>query len=392
MSIPVGPVIYAITVNGVDVKDYPLDTELIQEWGQHDLFLIRIEIPRNYIAANLKMWDVNAPVQIIFGRRPSDIQTWYGYVNHRNIKENADSGSKALQLMYVCIGTSKPMNTDKNRAWGQVTPTFIARSIAAQYGFRCVLTKTNWVLPYETQSNESDFNYLNRLAKKVGYRFWVSGSTMYFIDPAAIIQGANRTDVPVFNMDKLFTQLDTIREFSMNEGDNIPGSVIANRSIYGLDQNSGNVVKVFANNNTQTSNIESTLSQDYVPSINQAQNLVNAWQSLSQFWVSASAELYGKTFIYPGKTVYLSGKQMPQHSQGYWLVTSADHVLKKSGSTLSTADKYITRVGLIKNSVNVFPDIKNINSVLPEYVPCKIQQGQWISVNQTVIYDGVQSV
>lgn len=379
-------------MNGLLTSEFPLDTELCQAWGQHDIFLIRLEIPRNFSLAKLKLWQANAPVEIVFGRRPSNIQTWYGYINHRNVKENASSGSEAVQITYVCIGTSKPMNTDRNRAWGEVSPTYIARKIAAEYGFRAVLTKIDWVLPYETQANESDFCFLNRIAQKVGYRFWVSGSTLYFIDPAVIIQGANKRSVPSFSMDKLFTQIDSMRRFSLNEGDNIPGAVIANRSIYGLDNNSGDVVKLFANNTTQKSDIEATMTQSYLPSLNQAQNLVNAWQRLNQFWICASAELFGNIFLYPGKLVYLSGNQMTQDTQGYWIVSAANHVLRKGGSTLSTADKYVTQVELLRNSSNIYPSLKNVSGILPEFTACKLQQNRWLAVSQPVIYDGVVSV
>ena len=393
MPNPLGPVIYAIYVNEVLIKDFPLDTELRQAWGKHDMFFIRIEYPRTYSGLKTqKLWDDNAPVRIIWGRRPTNIETWYGYVNHHNVASNADSGSKALQITYVCIGTSKPMNTDRNRTWGQVTPTYIARKLAGEYGFRAVLTKTNWILPFETQANESDFAFLNRIAEKVGYRFWVSGGTLYMIDPAVVLITANNQAVPSFTLDKFFTQLDTVRDFDMNEGGNLPGATIAYRTIYGVDKNSGTVIQATAS--TKNSPTITQIKTDRVAnSLNEAKNLVQAWESMNQWWISAKAELYGTVALYPGKLISLSGNQMPQDTQGYWVVTSATHVLSSSGSSLATADKYVSHVEILRNTTGVVPNLKQLTKINPEFVACRLDSSkQWKAKSATVLYDGVQSV
>lgn len=390
MPSPLGPVIYGIEVNQLSVTDFPLDVELTQAWGMHDLFLIRIEYPRTFLGMNnLKIWPQNAPVKIIWGRRPSNIQTWYGYVNHHNVSENADSGSKAVQITYVCIGTSKPMNTDRNRTWGNVTPTYIARKIFSSYGLRAVLTSTNWILPYEVQANESDFCFLNRMAGKVGYRFWVSGGTGYFIDPAVVLQKNNQQAIPAFRMDKMYTKIDTVREFSLNEGDNLPGAAIAFRSVYGLDKNSGSVFHATANT-TNSPLITQLKSDRHVASINEAKNIVQAWESMNQWWISAKAELFGTSALYPGKLIYLDGLQMPPHSRGYWIVSAAEHVLKASGSSYPVEDKYISRVEILRNNTGLSPATKNFSSINPEFIACRLNtQGTWIADSAPTIYDGL---
>jgi hypothetical protein len=160
MTRPVPPVAYAIFVNEVLIKDFALDIELRQSWGQHDLFYVRIEYYKGINLTNLALWANNAPIRIVWGQGANNIQTWYGYVNHYTIDANSDSGNKTMQVTYTCIGTSKPMNTDKTRTWGQVTGTYIAKTIAAEYGLRAVLSSTSWVLPSEVQVSESDFKFL----------------------------------------------------------------------------------------------------------------------------------------------------------------------------------------------------------------------------------------
>ena len=392
MASPLGPVIYSIYVNGVVDNNFPLDVELQQCWGKHDMFCIRIEYPRTFTGVNiLQLWPDNAPVQIIWGRRPDNIQTWYGYVNHKNIKGNADSGSKALQVTYFLLGTSKPMNTDKTRTWGQVTPTYIARKIASEYSMRAILTSTSWVLPYEVQTNESDFKFLNRMADKTGFRFWASNGTLYFIDPTVVLQNNVQQGTPTYYLDKRFTNLDTIREFDMNKGDNLPGGTKTTRTMFGVDPTSGQVLQITADTDQVTD--VSQISKDWpIENYSTGKNLVNAWQSRSQFWLSATAELYGNAYLYPGKMIYLQGLQLPNDAQGYWIVASANHILKASGTSVASSDKFVTRVELLKNESSIIPKLKATTKISPEFVNCQLFNNGWRSNNLSVYYDGVSNI
>jgi phage protein D len=389
---PAGQVIYKILVNGKTVTDLPLDVELRQEFGAHDTFSLRIEYNRaRDDIQRLPLWPDDAPVQITWGRGPSDLSTWYGYVNHHTVDGNSSSGSQTLQITYTCIGTSKPMNSDKSRNWGQVTCTYLAKKIAQEHGLRAVLTKTNWILPFEIQANESDFTFLNRIASKVGFRFWVSGGTLYFIDPAVVLTSSSKVAVPEYRMDKMPGQLDTIRQFNSRQGGNIPGATLSNRQIYGLDWQSGSVIQVGAQ--TNNSNLFTQInSQQYVSDITDAQNRMNAWQSLSQFFIPATAELYGNTLLYPGKLVLLQGRQMPSGTQGYWLVSSVTHMLRSSYTSIGSEDRNISRVDILRNSTGSIPSIKEYNKINPEFVTCKLMNNRWISTNNSVIYDGVWTV
>lgn len=384
----VGPIVYAVYINEILTREFPLDVELKQEWGRHDMFYIRIEYQKMLNLSNKRLWANNAPVRIIWGQTPNNVQTWYGYVNHHTIDGNSDSGSNTMQITYACIGTSKPMNTDKTRTWGEVTGTYIAKKIAGEYSLRSVLTSTNWILPYEVQANESDFKFLNRIADKMGFRFWVSGGTLYFIDPIVVIQGSGSQAVPKFYMDKSFLYLDTIRNFHMSLGDNIPGGAQSIRTIYGIDQPTGKVFQTKASNATATTNITQITSEWPASDLHYAQKIVDSWQGRSQFWMAATAELYGTSYIYPGKVVYLQGNQLNQEAQGYWIVASSDHVLMTSGTTDPTKDKYITHVQLLKNQATVLPKLKSVDKISPEFVQCRLFGGQWQSTTQQVIYDG----
>lgn len=389
MTTPVGTVAYAIEINGLPVKEQPMDVLLLQDWGHHDAFSIRVEYYRtDSTLKRLKFWPDNARVKITWGRNPSNLAVWYGYVNHHEIVENAHSGSYALQVTYLCTGLSKPMNTHKSRTWGQVTPTYIAKKIAEEYQLRAVLSSTDWLLPYEVQGNESDFHFLNRIADKTGYRFWVGGGTLYFIDPAAVLVSSGAAGTPVYTMDKSFTKMDTMKDFHMRQGGNLPGGTLSNRIIYGLEKGSGEVFKV--QGASSVSNIFDQISDNhYVTSISEGQHRVKAWQGLSQWWISADALLFGTANLYPGKIIYLQGYQMPQDTTGYWIVSSARHALKKSYSNYNVGDQFVTRVHILRNIDGTVPSIRGSSKVTPEVAPCSTRGGNWVSDNTSVSYDGV---
>lgn len=387
---PVGPAIYQITVNGIPQTDFPLDIELHQEWGAHDVFMVRIEYNRGFPMSRIIPWAENAPVEIIWGRRPDSLNTWYGYVNHYEMASNADSGTHNLQIKYWLIGMSKPMNSDTGVVWGNVTPTYIAKTIAAKHRLRTVVTSTTWLLSSEVQAAESDFEFMNRIADKTGYRFWVSNGTLYFIDPAVVLQGSSQQGVPMFTQNKLLDQQDTMRDFCLLKGDNIPGSASTVRSVFGIDSTTGQVFRATTDNPPSGATIEQWNTKRVANSYSEGKQIANAWQSLSQFFIAASAELFGNTLLYPGKLVLLTGSALPDDNLGYWMVAKATHVLKKSGTTYSVADKYVTQCTLVRNINGQLPTLKGNSVISPEFVTCSLSNGAWVSNNIGVIVDGVR--
>lgn len=412
----VQPVIYQVTVNGTVSPETPLDVELRQAWGQHDVFMVRIELTRTATGVNTRaIWANNAPVQILWGLTPGDTQTWYGYVNHHNFRANADSGSRAVQINYTLLGTSKPMNTDVYKNWGSVTASYIATTLAAKYQLRLVTTtnnaRANYQLPYEVQANESDFHFMCRIASKVGFRFWVSGGTFYFIEPASQIQSSSTQAIPIYYLNKYLYQFDTVRDFVLNQGDNLPGATVANRSLWGVDPTNNTVFEATATtdttstSNTGAGNIQGDTVAQLVALTSAAQTasatasatdtiqifstdfaaisyadalqIMNGRQALSQFWLAATAELYGNTLVYPGKIIQLQGVQLPPDCLGNWLVGAVCQVLKSSYTGVAVQDKFVTQVEIFKNSSGNTLNLAGSTTVSPEFNTMTLSGGTW---------------
>jgi hypothetical protein len=386
----VGPVVFQVKVNGTVINESPLDFELRQAWGNHDLFFIRLVVPK--LKPNkslLKAWADGSPVEILWGRQPTSVSTWYGYINHHESSSTDDQKLGLWQMTYVIIGSSKVLNGHNSRTWKGMTAAGIAQTIAGANGFRAVVTQSTWVLPLEIQSNESDFQFLTRIADKVGFRFWVSGGTLYLIDPLVLVSAGTSYVVPHYVINKALYVQDTAVNFKVVQGDNIPGSVKMNRTIYGVDS-SGVYAVTASGDSYQDSNIDSSR---YVASRSEAQSIVNANKSLAQFWIQATVDVFGYNVLYPGKVINLSGAAIPDGDSGDWIVTGADHILKPSGTRAAVDDTYVTRLTLCRNTkdTTLVPYIKSVQPVVPEIVTCRLQANKWIATQMATITQGIES-
>lgn len=380
-----GPVVYQVFVNGIPYSNRPpiLDATLCECFGAHDVFTLRIEYPRGFPVGQLSVWPDNTPVSVQWGQAP-DLNTWYGYVNHHTVSTNADSGTRLLQITYTCIGTSSVLNSVVTTKWEQVSPTYIAKAIAAANGMRSVTTPGGWVLPFEQQA-ESNFQFLNRIADKTGMRFWCSGGTLYMISPTTALEGGGQNAVPTFYTDKSLNYQDTCRDLTYTQGRNLPGSVQANRAIYGIDPASGQPFAASQQPVTSTSRVAlktTTSTLDYAD----AKNRINAWAARSQFWLGAEATLYGNTHLYPGKVVQLTGTALPSNAAGFWLLTCVEHKLSSAATASPYMDKYLAEVVMLKNTASAKITLSNITPVIPEFVPCRINlSGTWISTSLAAV-------
>ena len=384
-----GPVVFQVKINGETVNESPLDFELRQSWGNHDLFFIRLAVVSNKPYKHmLAAWPDGSPVEIVWGRKPHSVSTWYGYINHHESSSTDDQNLGVWQMTYVAIGSSKVLNGHKNRTWKNTTAAGIAQSIARENGLRAITTaQPGWILN-EVQANESNFQFMNRIADKVGLRFWVSGGSLYLIDPLVLLSGASDYIVPQYRVDQMANHQDTANNFKIVQGDNIPGALQMNRKAYGVD--SRGVYSVTADGDTFANDtIDITR---HVASRGDARNLQNARKAISQFWIQATVDVFGYTVLYPGKVISLQGYAIPDGDSGDWIVTGADHVLSPSGTRRVVDDQYVTRLTIIRNtkSASLVPNIKSVRKVTPEIISCRLQNKQWFATNMNAITEGVE--
>lgn len=377
-----------VKVNGQVVKDWPRRFELHQEWGKHDVLSTAIVVPRMHpYQSKLTAWPDNSLIEIQWGRlSPRTISTWYGYVNHSELTSTAEDGQRGIVIDYLITGTSKPMNSAVNTTWQNITASAIAQQIAAKWKLRCVFTNSTWVLDYEVQAGESDFSFLNRLAQKTGFRFWVSGGTLYFTDPLMMLSAASTYFVYDYTIDGALTYADTAKNFRRLAGDNLPGAAQATRQIWGIDASNNQRFHVSAAGSSGPVMVQRT--DKFARNLDEAQQMADAVQSLAQFQVGCSVDVLGNTLLYPGKVFRLDGKAMADSSQGYYLITAATHKMYASGLTDATKDLYWTSLTGLKDSRSYIPAYKGIQKISPEIVTCIRAGNQWQASAQSAIQEG----
>lgn len=377
-----------VKVNGQIVKDWPRDFELHQEWGKHDVLTTSVVVPRQHpYQSRLTAWPDNSLIEIQWGRlSPRTISTWYGYVNHSELTSVTSDGNRGIQVDYLITGTSKPMNSAVNMTWQNITASVIAQQIATKWKLRCVFTSSSWILDYEVQAGESDFSFLNRLAQKVGFRFYVSGGTLYFIDPLMMLSAASTYFIYDYTIDGALTYADTAKNFRRLAGDNLPGAAAATRQIWGID--SSNNQRFHVNASGSSGPVMVQRNDKFARSRDEAQNMADAVQSLAQFQVGCAVDVLGNVLLYPGKVFRLDGKAMTDSSQGYYLITSATHKMHASGLTDATKDLYWTHLTGLKDSRSYIPAYKGIQKISPEIVTCIRAGSQWQASSQSAIQEG----
>ena len=407
---PLGNVYVSFTVNGTAVQDWPRHFTLTQEYGQHDVMQATIIVP--YLHPNISQltaWADNAPISVTWGRlSPMTISTWYGYVNHHELQSTVQDGKRAVQMDYYIIGTSKPMNTAVNKTWLNITGSAIAQQLATKYFLRAVLTTSSWTLDYEVQAGETDFNFLARIAQKIGYRFYVSGGTLYFVDPLMMFASASTNFVFTYNIDNSLGYQDTAANFHRLAGDNLPGSAVATRQICGIDDSTNALFTVTpaaatstnplssvttaptttAAAGTTTSGILVQRNDKFARTTAEAQSMVNAVQQLAQFQVGCTVDVQGNTLLYPGKTITLTGKAIPDSGAGLYFITKVFHQIYSSGWTDATKDIYKTSVTALKSSKNTIPSAAGLQQISPELVTMNLSGGQWQSSSQGTVTEG----
>jgi hypothetical protein len=317
-----------LTISGHRVTNYIKRVEVREGYGTHSMAIVDVTT-----SAASSAYPELAPVVLDYGRSPNDIVRWYGYVHHSSVL--ASNSSKTVTARYVCIGTSLPLNIQRTRSWKNVSPTSIVRQVGRQNGLRTVISPSSRRLTYWAQSGQSDFKLLQDLAHEVGFRFWVEGTTLYFLDPRVLLLGQKAQNIPVFSKNQQPGVMDTIRELSILAGTMVPrqNGTTGTSSISGLDAKTGRVIKASSASNTGTSAfLNSITTARAVDNYADAQALMEARTLASRGWLTMQATLYGTAKVTPGTLVAITGRSLSSDRTGRWMVTGTKHIINRDKS------------------------------------------------------------
>lgn len=373
---------------------------IIQKTNAHAVALIDVV----YIGSSLSQvkrnsWQTlpeHTPITINFGQRPHYVNQFLGYVSsYKIIKSGKDPGHSGLSMttvQYTVIGTSQVMQTTKNQAWKNISPSSIAGAVATRNGMRSIIHAYNSAISYRLQ-NMSDFRFLNQLANEIGFKFYVDNTDLYFVNPQLIIDKTNIRDVPVFWSYNTPGIYDTVRDFRPVVGTITPdGGISANRNVIGLNPRTNQITQTVVQpaltaSATNPAAIAPTIDQFYnelpAESYYEATQKAQGDFNRNLYWNTATATLWGDARVKPNTVINLIGSALPETELGAWIVEEVTHCLEMPSPTGSkvTATYYMD---LTLGRDQVYTTLNaNLSetSAVNQPVPANLIGGVWRSSN-----------
>jgi hypothetical protein len=303
------------------VKQWPvLDAKITQAQFQHETAQVQVRIP-----TNAKLWPTWTPVEIAYGVWPWGWKTFYGYIAYYEGR-----GKQTTNI--VCLGASMPMKDQNQQVWKNCTASYIARQLATKYHMAAVIDQSSYVMTSVAQSGMSDFQFLTMLAKQLGYKFFVTGTKLYFIDPARVLARPDTLGPTLW--------YDTIQNSNMTKwapvvGDQVAdGGTVANRQVAGIDPRTAGII-VATEQYLRTTGYQDAsgaapnithYDNTVVESLEAAHNTVAGQTATNQFWVQADcATNPGDARLQPGATVDVEGDKVNVDDRGLWMVQGVTH-------------------------------------------------------------------
>lgn len=176
---------YEIYINGTklsdDLKKYITEVQVEESDSEADLGRISIA-DKDMIFSNMTSLTEKAPIKIYMGHKKSYRLMLDGEITHIEAEYSEDG------ICYLTIGaidkTNKMTYIKKSRVFKNKTISDVVRQIAKEYGFTPKVQSTTPVLEQITQDDETDAQFLAKLADEEAFKFYVIAetNTLYFGD------------------------------------------------------------------------------------------------------------------------------------------------------------------------------------------------------------------
>lgn len=370
--------VFNVVIDGYGGYGRVRRAEVMEGFGKHEVVLIDFPYGNAFTAVAPE----RTPVVVTWSRSRGDtLREFKGYVNHteRLTPERGGSAEYGL-LRFVLIGTSQPLNSVNPRSWVDTTGSAIVKSIAHEHRLRAVVTKSNRRIPYWATGKDTDFLSIKALAERDGARMWVSGGTIYYIDPSVLVRYP--VDTP-FSFVANGTNKDTLISHGKVTGSMVPGSGAAKTAlVYGIDGSTGRLLHQSSDSERARLGLPATgYSEVYPLSVNsfrEAREAVEARTNQGN-WSTLTARLTMSGSVKTGRMINLDGNIVTADVRGDWLVSGASHVFDASdpsGQVVLYSDVELTR----NNVAGItYRNQRNLSGALEE-VPAVIRSNnKWES-------------
>lgn len=319
------------------------------------------------------LWPDGAPLQIDHGFL-TNYGTFYGYVvGHQVLEQDVESRKQYTTVRYLAQGTSHPMQTAQRRSWTDTTASYLATTLAHEYGLVPKVDQHPWNLGYRAQSGISDFRFLAERADEVGFDFSVDGPYLRFQNPLRALGSAARNNLPTFTSNRKPDVPDTLISFAPVVGELLStGGVLARRVSSALTT-TGAVLTAASGDGLTV--MAPALTQNY----GDAEQVVKAAQLANTKWAVASARTLGDARLHVGTVIGVGGAAMAEAHKGLWAVDSVTHEYDVDFASASRST-YFCSLEVRRDKQRRVEDIHPTNHIpVQSPVTMSVFNGRWRS-------------
>jgi phage protein D len=316
----------------------PTTVELFQKQYKHDVLLLEFPFVSEELTNQLK---TGVPIQFTWTQGTRS-KTWYGYIASVT-KQNAAQQSRKMRVQ--AVGASFVLKKRSTKVFTDVTIPEVAEKVAKEHKLKFVGENHPERFNQVTFAGQSQWEWLQEMAKRIGYVFLVDETSLIF-SPIDTFLDDSSSDAPIFQLwneriPTSNTHLDrTLDDFTVLSGENIEDQTASRATKYvgGVDPITGRVIDA---NKTPSDTgsalrleISSTLFDEYKSDVvvtrsRDAKLAAEAAAHLARFNLPAVAKGQGDPRVRPFTLVYVEG--IAEQSDGYWVVRDVVHRFKLDG-------------------------------------------------------------
>jgi hypothetical protein len=318
------------------------------------------------------------PVRLTWGHFPGTAQTYYGYVHHTEPYYDTKNNNT---VKLVCLGASSSLSQPLQQSWANQSADAVVRDVVTSAYLSVDIEPHLKVWPVLTATDCTAWEFINKLAGKIGYRLRPLATEIRFCSPFTLFK-TYYPMAPTLNMGGELARFRLASDV---------GSLTAQRKVFGLGQRDGRLFSVDDVGADPTMRLGTELpgaeavsaSTVLVDSPGDGAGQLAGTASAERFTYAARATATGDSFLAPGVLVYLLGLEATQN--GHWYVQAAEHDLD-----LRTGD-YTTHLDLRRDALGalgaapqpriVRPALRQTPSgeVVGVFPPAVLVNGQWRS-------------
>lgn len=308
-------------------------------------------------------------------------KSYPGFVHH--VKKVMETEKRFIEVTF--IGASHRMKQKRKKVWKKVTVSQVAKRIAKSYKFAFDITNHPRVFSQLSQHGESDWEFLVKCAKKIGYYFRVDG-TVLILKPIDEFFNRYKNHASSYYLSSAALTPNNIKgsdlySFTPIVGESIPFSDATKsaKSFDGINPYTKKINSYTSQKNTKGKRInkkppifDSFDVDTVVPGNDIAKSHAFAFDELVKFPYRATGVVIGSPRLIPGMPIYLTG--IGTDYTGYWILLSVEHVVHYISLT-ETKYSTVIEVGIdslgptslsnINIGFNELPERENIVYVEP---------------------------